>query len=317
MMVLLASGSLMAAPVPAPTAGITREQLDEAIATLVANGEVWAKGKNIPTNDRADLSGLKFDKGSAPVVIAALRGIKKNLTGLYATARLLEALETSNVEAIKEILSQVRIIQVRVKSYYRRFPVLSKSRVEAMGMPAYSSRLTTDAIMNRMAGLAGARAAKKARDLPIAKQNEAVWDIEQAAFRMQAAAGGKTDDTRAVNAMIMAERTSDASFVIMANTYTAAARKMDADRAARLYKILRVPSLRLRMVNRKNYTCKGKCVLHDIATSQFTSMPDYPGVKMLTLMNSLAIAAKNKKCPKVPVPTAKEIQAYNKKKKKK
>ncbi len=314
---LLAAGSLVMTAAPAWAAGVTKEQLDEAIAKLVANGELWAKDETIPTNDRADLKGLKFDKGSAPVTIAALRSIKRNVPSLYATARLLEHLQGSDVETLQAILQEVRTLQMRARSYYRSFPVMSKSHAESMGMPKYNPRLTTAAIMARMASLAGRRGAKKARDLPIAKQNEAAWDIEQATFRIQAIAGTKTDDARAVSAMTLAERASNASFIAIVDAYIAAAPKMEADRAVRLYQMLRVPASRLRMVNRKNYICKGKCLLKDESTSTFTTVPDYPGVKMIALMNKLVVVAKNKRCPKVKVPTAAEIKTYNTPKKKK
>lgn len=312
---LLAGGSLVATAAPAWAAGVTKEQLDEAIAKLVANGEIWAKDETIPPDDRADLKGLKFDKGSAPVTIAALRGIKRNLEGLYATARLLEHLQGSDVETLQAILQEVRTLQMRTRSYYRPFPTFTKAQTESMGMPDYNPRLTTAAIMARMASLASQRGAKKARDLPIAKQNEAAWDIEQATFRIQAIAGANVDDARAVSAMMLAERSGNASFIAIVDAYIAAAPKMEADRAARLYQMLRVPASRLRMVNKKNYICKGKYILKDESTSTFTPMPDYPGVKMIALMNKLVVVAKDKRCPKVPVPTAKEIQEYNTKKK--
>jgi len=314
---LLAAWSLVAAAAKAQGAGVTKEQLDAVIAKLVANGEAWVKDENIPSSGLADLNGLKFDKASAPVITAALRGIKRNPAGLYATGRLLEQIERSGIEAIQAILPEVRTIQMRARSYYRPFPALSKAQAESMGMPKYNPKLTTEAIMTRMGSLADRRAAKVARDLPIAKQNEAVWDIEKASYHMRAIAGTKTDDARTVNAMAMTERASDASFVTIVDAYVAAAPKMDADRAARLYQVLRPLALHLRMANKKNYTCKGKSTLHDESTSVFTAVSEYPGLKIIGLMNRLVVVAKNRNCKKLPVPTTAEIQAYNTKKPKK
>jgi len=312
---MLVAGSFVATA--AHAAAVTREQLDEVVAKLLANGELWAKDENIPAAEKANLKSLKFDKDSAPMVSVALRGIKRTPAGMYATARLLEHLKSSDVETLKVILRDVQIAQSRARSSYRPFPPVSKSVSASLAMPEYSPKLTTDAIMARMASLADRRAAKKARDIGIAKQNEAAWDIEQAAYSIIAVAGTRSDDARAASAMMMAERAGDATFITIAAAYTAAAPKMDADRAARLYQILSSYASRLRLANRKNYICKGKPILSDQTTSTFTSIPDYAGIKLVSLMNKLVPVAKNKRCVKIPVPTAQEIKAHHTPKKKK
>jgi len=312
---LLAVGSVMATA--AQAAGVTREQLDEAITKLVANGELWAKDEKIPAADLADLKSLKFDKASAPAFSAALRGMKRTPAGMYAKARLIEHLQKSDIETLKAILRDVQIAQSRARNSYRNFPPVSKSVSASLAMPEYNPRLTTDAIMARMASLADRREAKKERDLVVAKQNEAAWDIEQAAFSIIALAGTRSDDARAINVMMTAERASDAAFVTVAGAYIAGAPKMDADRATRMYMMLRSYANRLRFANRKNYICKGKPVLSDQVTSTFTSVPDYAGIKLITLMNKLVPVAKNKRCVKIPVPTPQEIKTHNTPKKKK
>lgn len=308
-LLLLVTCSVMATTAHAE--GVTREQLDEAITKLVANGELWAKDETIPAAQKANLKGLKFDKASAPVAGVALRGIARTPAGMYATARLLEHLQGSDVETLQVILRDVQIAQSRARSSYRPFPAISKSVSASLAMPDYNPSLTTDAIMARMASLAERRAEKKDREVLIAKQNEAAWDIEQAAFSIQALAGTRSDDARAASAMMMAERADDATFIAIADAYIAAAPKMDADRASRLYQTLRPYAARLRLANRKNYICKGKCVLSDQATSTFTPIPDYPGIKLVTLMNKLVPVAKDKRCVQIPVPTAAEIKTAN------
>ncbi len=312
--VLLLTVAIVAATAaPTLAAGVTKEQLDKVIKQLIANGELWTQDNSIPTDDLADVKSLKFDKASAPVAIKAFRGIKRTISGLYASARLLEQIQLSDAETVSAFVQDARMLQSRVRNTYRRFPVVSKAMEESLVMPKYHAKLNTNAIMARMATLSDRRVAKRARDLPIAKQNEVAWDIELAAFNIQAVGGSRTEDSRAISMMMKAEHTGDATFLAIANAYIAAAPKMEADRAARLYQSLRSHALRLKMANKKNYMCKGECELSGKSTSTFTSTSDYPGIKLIFIMNRLAAVAKDKNCKTIKPPTSNEIKEFNKK----
>jgi len=315
----LVAGPLAAGPLAAPagpaTASVTKEQLDKAIAKLIANAEIWAQDKNIPTNDLADLNSLKFDKESAPVIIAALGGIKRDTEGLYATARLLERLQGSDLETIRAVLPEVQRIHLPAKGLYRSFSPKNKVKEDSLVMPKWDPRMSTENIMARMGSLDGLREAKKQRDLPIAKQNEAVWDIEQAAYKLLSVGGDQSDDGKAMMAMALAERANDGIFAIILDAYQAAAPKMEPARAVKLYQVLRPHALRLRMQGAKNYTNRGKSLLHSDAVSTAGSIQESAGLKVLALINTLVDAAKDKSLAKVPVPTQKEIDEFNKKKK--
>ncbi len=308
--VLLAAGCLAAAAGPA-AAGVTKEQLDKAIAKLSANAEIWVQDKNIPTNDLADLDSLKFDKESAPVIMAALGGIKRDTEGLYVIARLLERLQSSDLETIRAVMPEAQRIGLAAKGLYRPFPPY-KAPGNTGGLPKFDPRMTTEQIMTRMGSVDVQREAKKQRDIVVAKQNEAAWDNEQAAYKLIAAGGNQNDDTRAMAAMGLAERVGDANFTTILDAYMAAALKMEPARAAKLYRILRPTALRLRIQPRKKYTLKGKTLLLTDATSTMSTIDDYAGLRVLALLNRLVEIAKDKSLAKVPVPTPKEIDDFNK-----
>jgi hypothetical protein len=312
--VLLAAGPLAASDGPA-TAGVTKEQLDKAIAKLSANAEIWAQGKNIPTNDLADLGSLKFDKESAPVIIAALGDIKRDTEGLYATARLLERLQGSDLETIRAVIPEVQRIHLLAKGMYRTFPPKDKVKEGTTVMPKWDPRMSTENIMARMSSLDDLRDGRKRRDLIIAKQNEAAWDTEQAAYKLLAVGGDQGDDGKAMAAMAVAERAGDGIFLTIIDAYQAATAKMEPARAAKLYQILRPHALRLRMQGRKKYTLKGGSQLHADTTSEMGSIDESAGTKVLALINTLVDAAKDKSLAKVPPPTQKEIDEFNKKRK--
>ena len=311
--ILLASGLATAGRLA--TAGVTKEQLDKAIAKLIANAEIWAQGKNIPTNDLADLGSLKFDKELAPVIIAVLGGIKRDTEGLYATARLLEHLQGSDLETIRAVIPEVQRIELLAKGLYRPFPPKDKAKEGTTVMPKWDPRMSTENIMARMSSLDDLRDGRTQRDVIIAKQNEAAWDTEQAAYKLLAVGGDQSDDGKAMAAMAVAERAGDGIFVTILDAYQAAAPKMEPARAAKLYQVLRPHALRLRMQGRKKYTLKGKSRLHADTTSEMGSIEESAGLKVLALINTLVEAAKDKSLAKVPVPTQKEIDEFNKKRK--
>lgn len=317
--VLLAAGALAARPLAAPagpaTAGVTKEQLDKAIAKLIANAEIWAQNKNIPTNDLADLGSLKFDKESAPVITAALGGIKRDTEGFYATARLLERLQGSDLETIRAVLPEVQRVHLLAKDMYRSFSPKNKAKEDSLVMPKWDPKMSTENIMARMGSIESMRDARKQRCIPIAKQNEAVWDIEQAAYKLLAVGGDQSDDGKAMTAMALAERANDGVFAIILDAYQAAAPKMEPARAVKLYRVLRPHALRLRMQAKKKYTCKGKSQFNADTTSEMGSIDESAGLKVLALINTLVDAAKDKGLAKVPVPTQQEIDEFNKKKK--
>jgi hypothetical protein len=306
--------AILLAGAPA-TAGMTKEQLDKAIAKLGANAAIWAQGKNIPTNDLADLSSLKFDKESAPVITAALGGIKRDTEGLYAMARLLEHLQGSDLETIRAVIPEVQRIELLAKGLYRPFPPKDKAKEGTTVMPKWDPRMSTENIMARMGSLDDLRDGRKLRDISVAKQNEAAWDTEQAAYKLLAIGGDQSDDGKAMAAMALAERVGDGIFVTILDAYQAATAKMEPARAAKLYQVLRPHALRLRMQGRKKYTLKGKSQFHADTTSEMGSIEESAGSKVLALINTLVEAAKDKSLAKIPPPTQKEIDEFNKKRK--
>jgi hypothetical protein len=288
---------------------VTKEQLDKAIAQLSANAGIWAQDKNIPTKDRANLDSLKFDKASVPVVTAALGRIKRDAEGLYVTARLLERLAGCDLETICAVTPEAQRIGLAVKGLYRPFPPYKGAGV---GLPPYNPHMTTEQIMARMGSVDVQREAKKQRDLGTAKNNEAVWDTEQAAYKLIALGGDQNDDSKAMAAMGLAERAGDGIFGVILEAYQAAAPKMEPARATKLYQLLRPAALRLRMQGKKKYFEKGKSLISTDATSSMSTADDYAGIKLATLLNKLVVVAKDKSLAPMPVPTPKEIDDFNK-----
>jgi hypothetical protein len=309
--ILLAAGGLAPAAGPAK-AGVTREQLDKAIAQLGDNAGIWAKGKNIPTKDLADLDSLGFDKQSAPVIMTALSGINRDTEGLYVTARLLERLSGCDLETIRAVMPEVQRTILAAKGFYRPFAPY-KATDYATGLPKYDPRMTTADIMAHMSSADLQREAKKQRDLVVAKQNEAAWDTEKAAYKLLAAGGDQNDDAKAMAAMNLAELAGDGTFTIIIDAYQAAAPKMEPARAAKLYQVLRPTALRLRMQGKKKYAIKGESVLLANAASTTSFIDEGPGPRVLALLNKLVEVAKDKSLAPIRVPTQQEIDDFNRK----
>lgn len=312
---VLVAALVMGACPATSRAGVTREQIEKIVDQLIANGESWAKDEAI--KNPVNLKGLKIDKASASVVGSALRGIQLDEAGAYAAARLMEKIQTCDAETLEAMLPAVRMVLTRAGSLYRPFPRMSQAQIAALNMPAYSERLSTDAIMTRMSQIAELRAAKVARDMPVAKRNKAAWDIEKAGYQIVALVGSSLDDRRSITNMIRAENVGDAMFTVIANAYIAAAPKMEPSRAARLYTVLRPQVARLLNHKKKNYSDKGECKLESEAPSTFGTSQDYPGIRLGTLFNKLADAAKDPRYQKIKVPTGGQIDQIGRKKKKK
>jgi len=311
---LLLVAALLNVPGPsALAAGVSKEKLNETVKKLQANAEKWLKGEEIDKSVDRQLGGIAFDKESVAHLQVFLKSAKRDAAGLYVVNKLLGRLEKADVETIRTALPDVKNLHSRTRNAYRSFPKVSRGQIASLKLPTYSSRLTTDAIMGRMAALDKQRDVKVARDIPLAKHNEMVYELAKKAIRLMCMAGDARDDTYLARNLFLEERKGDAIFATIADELGAHARKMDPQRATKLYAMFRPHVSRLAMQNRKSYVCRGKSTINRTQTSTYGKADEYAGIKVLGTMNKIADAAKNKAAPRVKVPTRQQIEEYHKK----
>jgi len=295
-------------------AAVTPAQFNEAVKALEANAELWAKDEPIGSAAQAALSKIRFDKNSVPLLQTFLRSAKRDPAGLYVVNKLLDRLLLSDSATITAAVTDVKNFQSRLRNAYRPFPKMSRTQQAALKMPAYSPRLTTDAIMARMAVIDRQRDIKVARDLPVAKYNQMVGKLTENTYRLICLAGDPREDAVLVRTMLLEERAGRAGFLQIANALAAAAPKMDPDRAKKLYAALRTHASRLAMQKKKKYEDYGKVNLRRDDTSTFETKDDYAGIRLITTLNKIAEAAKDPSCPKLKVPNSKQIDEQGKRK---
>jgi hypothetical protein len=298
---------------PAPGAGITREKLDEIIQKLEANGQAWLKGENIDPNARVDLAKVRFDRESAAHLQAALRSSRRDTARLYALNRLLEHLQAADPETVRAALPAVKMLHTRTRTGYRTFPKLTKRQVDSLRMPPFNPRLTTDFIMGRMAALDKERENKVARELFIVRHNEVIFGIEKNTFLLMLQAADAREDSALVKTMFLEERKGNAIFLTIANAFADPRRKIDPERARRIYPLFRAHLSRLAMQNKRKYVDHGQANLQRSGTSAFTQKDEYAGIRILNAYNRLVEATKLPDLKKVRVPSGKEIAEYHKK----
>ena len=309
----LAGAAVLAGAMASPSAAaVSKEQFGEITRKLQANAELWLKDE--PTDPSADaaLKKITFDKDSLGLLQGAIRSARRDAVGLYVVNRLLERLLAADAETLRAALTDVKGLQGRMGNAYRPFPKMSARQLDALKMPAYSPRLTTDAIMTRMAMIDQQRDTKIERDLPIAKHNEMVYDLSKNTVRLMAKADDLREDALLARMLFLAERQEEAMFLVIADALAAEAPKMGPDRAQKLYAQFRPNVSRVAMQNRKGYVDPGSPNLRRDETSEFDKRDEFAGIRILTTMNKLADAAKSPACPRVKVPSNKDIEEYHK-----
>ncbi len=312
----LLAGTLALAAVSTAGAAVSREKLNELVAKLRANGELWAKDEDIPTAQKVDLKNVTFDKASVSALLGVLPSLQRDTAGLYAAGKLLGRLAESDKEAIGAAVPAVRSLQARAKSGYRPFPRLSRAQASSLKMPDYSGRMTTDAIMSRLAALERQRSAKVDRDLPIAKHNVACCRVEKQAYRIMFRADNPREDVYLIRQMFLAENDGDAMFLHIINLIDKGAQDMADDRARRYQAAFRPHLARLKMKNRTGYTDRCQPNLRSDDVSGYLKDEAYAGVKVLSTYKKLLKAAGMDKQVKVQVPTEQQVKAFHEKKRK-
>jgi hypothetical protein len=303
------------APAGARAAGVTKEQLDEVVTKLEANAQLWLKDEEVPGPQRVDVNKISFTKESVPHLEAILKSPKRDTARLYAVGKLLVRLQSASAETIQAALPAVKKLHTRTKNTYRAFPRFNPSVLASLKMPPYSRRMTTDAIMTRMAMLDRQRDVKVTRELPFAKHNEAVYGLESSTYRLMFLAGDVREDSNLAKALFLEERKGSAIFLDIADTIARNAGKMGPQRAQKLYPVFRPHLSRLAMQNKRKYTNRGKANLRRTEASLFEQKDEFAGIKVLETYNKIVEAAKLKTLRKVTVPSRKQIEEYHKKRK--
>jgi hypothetical protein len=309
--VLAAIGLLAAGLHPAAAATpIRKESLDELVKKLEANAELWLAEKDVEATTERALKDMYFDKESVQPLSAVLRSTKKDDKGLYVIWRLLRYLQFAKTEVIRDAVPAVKSVHSGVKRMYRPLPRLSKRQQEALSMPDFRPSLRTPEIMRRMGSVHKLRKDKVAREKPVAKHNELVFNVERACYRLLLLSKNTKEDQAIVKTLLLAERQGSAFFVLLLEEVARDARKMDADRARAIYNALKPHGLRLKMAKRKGYISYGEAEISASRPSTYRKVDVYPGIKILGTMNRLATAAK---LPALKVPTNKQVDEFHRK----
>jgi hypothetical protein len=255
---LLGAVLLPPAARPAAAAGLTQEKLNGIFKKLEANGELWLKDEQIPADAKVDLNSVRFDKDSAAYLEPILRSSRREPSRLWAINKLLNRLQQADAETIQAVLPAVKALHGRIKGTYRSFPKLTDRQADSLKLPPYDERITTAFIMGRMALLDKQRDAKVAREVPLAKHNEAVYDLEKNTYRLMCLAGDPREDTACAKALFVEEGRGNAIFITIADAISEHARKMTPERARKLYPLFRPHLSRLAMQPRGSTSTRAR-----------------------------------------------------------
>ena len=305
---------LLAAGGPARAAGVSKEKFDQIVAKLQTGARPWVElGKPLEEEVEEELKRVVFDAESVAHLNALLRVPKRDAIHLYVVHRLLERLVAAKPEAIRPTLPNVKAVQSRVRSMYLSPPQLTKAQIAALTMPAYSSRMSSQDIMSRLAVLDGLRQQKVAREEFIVRHNAMIGGIEAQAYRAMFLADDAREDAALVRAMFLEERAGRSLFLTLAADLGRDAAKMKPERAQKLCALLGPAMAPLEMQRRKPYYNRGSIILKGNANSEFEKKDDYAGIRVRTTFNQLVKAAKSTKYKPVTVPNNKQIDEYWKK----
>jgi hypothetical protein len=277
----------------------SREQIDALIARLRDNGEKWFADEAVDPAIQRDLKAVTFDEGSVPVLLGAVRAIRLQKDGeLYAAERLMRQVLMAKTEVVRGMLPAIKGIHAQVRTDYRRFePYTGGARAAppasapcAEGRKRPLTRLDRDGI--------------------VAKHNELAHALEIKTFQAMLRAGDTHDDEQLAEWMLQEEKRGSGVFLdILAAISTAAAAKMDQDRAKRLYDVLNRAGERLRLQAARQYVHPARCKIEENAQSTFETKTANAGVEIVAALNRVATAAKQ---PAIRAPTKRELDEANK-----
>jgi len=282
-----------AVPASAGAPSFSRDQIDALVARLRESGGQWMAGLPVDPPVERDLKATTFDEASAPVLAAALRAIRlRDPNGLYAADRLVRQVLMAKVGVVRGVLPAIKGIRESVKDDYQPFARYTGGQA-AGTQPAGGKRPLT----------------KLQRDQRVARHNELVGGLETRCFQAMLRAGDATDDELLVEWMGQAEHRGSGVFLDILSAISAGCARMDKDRAARLYDVLKRAGGKLRYQPARQYVHPARCKLAADAQSTFETTTAFAGVEIIAALNRVATAAK---MPAIRPPTKKEIDGANK-----
>jgi len=297
---VMVGAMLLAAP-SARGAITTAKQLDDVVRQLHANAERWWNDQDIQAEAEIALKSLWFDESNVGYLTEALKAQPNDPNGLYVINRLLRQLTFAQTAPIRAALPTVKDLHSKISKTYKPFLNLSKHQIKALKNPSGSGSNARKALEQR-------RKEKVEKEQAIAKHNQMVAILEVRTFKLMLLAKSPAEDESLCQWLIKAEKKRSAVFLILVEQFAADARHMSKERGEGIYKLLRPYGVEVKMQNRTGYVDRGRARIRNDDASTYDVRQDYPGIKLLGMLNRVATASR---LPALKVPKDKDIKKYH------
>jgi len=311
---LIAAAALLAGPLspagakPPPPKAVTADQLKDLLGKVEANGKLFAAGKTdeIDKSISGKMKAVTYDAKTFAIAKGLLtshrRATTKNLYVLYA---FIEPLTRAKPSLVRNELAWVK--QVARLGRYRPFPKYPPHVLKTLKAPD-TQKLSPEKMIQAIEKIRKIQQKKIARDMIVERFNRQAFGLNSLAYRLSAMAGDLSEDKRLVRDMARFESRGVYDWVVICKAIESEAKTMTAERAKVLYGAMRRLGRKLRWTS-KSYANFGRGRINPEGNSEPNAERVYGGVVLLGAVNLLATPAKE---PAIKVPTAKDVDAYQK-----
>lgn len=296
------------APKVEPTTVTTKEELLAAVKQLEADANTWMSGKGDHGKPVA------YTETSIKFLSDALSGgSRKDPVDVYVAWKLLAALPEADANIIKKSLYAADSAADKLIKY-QEFPQISADAKKRMTIPTDAS---IDDTARMKISIQKALADKIAKDKAVKLHNEACAKLESVVNHLRMKAADPRQDEELVTAAIKSESQGFTGWTDILALLDSRAGDLDEKRAKPLYSSLKNWANRVAYKKGKYQDVNGPAKIagespktSNLDNSSYEVKDLYPGITIITLLNKLKDAAKEK--DSLPVPTTQDIDAANK-----
>lgn len=286
----------------------TPGQIAALVTHLKTDADKWVKGQIGDRERRTTaikIKAITYDEKNIATLTPLIRSvtIRSRPESLYVLNRLLRPLLMAKADVIRKVMPVISTVH-RSAGQYKAVPTQLR-KVRKMATP--TGRMTSDAIVAAIAATqVGTGEQDKVREIKL--WNEEVHMLKMTVYELIIFAEDPRTDRQLLTMLIAGESRKLYAFVEICETVKKHVRSLSKARALAYHKDFASLGGRLRATKgsyAKHYeyrTVGGKLTP--------VTVPDYPGIRLLTTANLLApVAGKSA----VVVPTREQIEAYIKK----
>ncbi len=304
-----AATSPAVAQTPKPAALADMQALAKDLQTRC---EAWLKDEkeDVTLDDRIKATVYTADSLDDLKQATEKAAVLKSPANVYVITGLMQPLARSDAQTVRRGLAAFRPLYSRLRAYKPLPPQMEEKRAEAIfGVPDISPSAPAAAKLKVLAELDKRRLDKRAAEMPIAKLDAAVGEMQRLYFNLQAAAQDPKEDLDLLKQAVEYESQRNYAFVEALQALDSAikAKKMSAERAKALYPLAMQTGEAKRWAD-ESYVDYSDAFVNLSGASKFNEKGGLPGNLFFALAADLAPVAG---MAAVNVPTREEILNRN------